>query len=56
MNMFVNYVLKKLEWFGLLYLEGYYFDNFVNLKLVGVSSIFFILLFKEIIKENRLKF
>ncbi|HFQ7766308.1 TPA: GHKL domain-containing protein [Clostridioides difficile] len=55
MNMFVNYVLKKLERFGSLHSEGYYFDNFVNPKLVGASSIFLILLFKEIIKENRLK-
>ncbi|MBY2228902.1 ATP-binding protein [Clostridioides difficile] len=55
MNMFVNYVLKKLERFGPLHSEGYYFDNFVNPKLVGASSIFLILLFKEIIKENRLK-
>ncbi|MBH7417156.1 sensor histidine kinase [Clostridioides difficile] len=55
MNMLVNYVLKKLERFGSLHSEGYYFDNFVNPKLVGASSIFLILLFKEIIKENRLK-
>ncbi|PBE72378.1 ATP-binding protein [Clostridioides difficile] len=55
MNMFVNYVLKKLERFGSFHSEGYYFDNFVNPKLVGASSIFLILLFKEIIKENRLK-
>ncbi len=55
MNMFGNYVLKKLERFGSLHSERYYFDNFVNPKLVGASSIFLILLFKEIIKENRLK-
>ncbi|WP_236873744.1 ATP-binding protein [Clostridioides difficile] len=55
MNMLVNYVLKKLERFGSLHSEGYYFDNLVNPKLVGASSIFLILLFKEIIKENRLK-
>ncbi|MCC0629029.1 MULTISPECIES: ATP-binding protein [unclassified Clostridioides] len=55
MNMFVNFILKNLERFGSLYSEGYYFDNFVNPKLVGASSIFLILLFKEIIKENRLK-
>ncbi|HBF2562036.1 TPA: sensor histidine kinase [Clostridioides difficile] len=54
-NMLVNYVLKKLERFGSLHSEGYYFDNFVNPKLVGASSIFLILLFKEIIKENKLK-
>ncbi|MBY2475347.1 GHKL domain-containing protein [Clostridioides difficile] len=55
MNVFVNYILKKLERFGSLYSEGYYFYNFVNPKLVGASSILIILVFKEIIKENRLK-
>lgn len=54
-NVFTNYILKKLERFGSLHSEGYYFDNFVNPKLIGASSILLILVFKEIIKENRLK-
>ncbi|NMS89072.1 GHKL domain-containing protein [Clostridioides difficile] len=54
-NVFTNYILKKLERFGSLHSEGYYFDNFVNPKLVGASSILLILVFKEIIKENKLK-
>lgn len=55
MNIIGVYISRKLERFRWLHSEPYYFENFVNPKIIGASSIVIILLFRQIIKDNKLK-
>ncbi|MBS6507941.1 MAG: GHKL domain-containing protein [Paraclostridium bifermentans] len=50
-----NYIFYKFEQFGKLYSEKYVFDFLLTPKLILASSIVLILLFKQILKENKLK-
>ncbi|EPZ57293.1 putative sensor histidine kinase VirS [[Clostridium] sordellii ATCC 9714] len=50
-----NYIFYKLERFGSLYSERYVFDFLLTPKLVVASSIVLILLFRQIVKENKKK-
>ncbi|MCC0645531.1 GHKL domain-containing protein [Clostridioides sp. ZZV13-5731] len=53
-NIIIIYISKKLERFG-LYSDRYVFDYVVTPKLIMASSIIIILLFRQIIKENKIK-
>nr|UWI51155.1 GHKL domain-containing protein [Clostridioides difficile] len=55
MNIIGVYISRKLDRFRWLHSEPYYFENFVNPKIIGASSIVLILLFRQIIKDNKLK-
>ncbi|WP_195938145.1 sensor histidine kinase [Romboutsia sp. 1001713B170131_170501_G6] len=50
-----NYIFHKFERFGGLYSERYVFDFLLTPKLIGASSIVLILLFRQIVKENKKK-
>ncbi|TQO56589.1 sensor histidine kinase [Paraclostridium bifermentans] len=50
-----NYIFYKFEQFGKLYSEKYVFDFLLTPKLILASSIVLILLFRQILKENKLK-
>lgn len=50
-----NYIFYKLERFVSLYSERYVFDFLLTPKLVVASSIVLILLFRQIVKENKKK-
>ncbi|EQK43175.1 putative membrane protein [[Clostridium] bifermentans ATCC 638] len=50
-----NYIFYKFEKFGKLYSEKYVFDFLLTPKLILASSIVLILLFRQILKENKLK-
>ncbi|MDB8791089.1 ATP-binding protein [Romboutsia sp. 1001216sp1] len=54
-NIIIYYISYKLERFSWLRSERYYFENFVAPKLIGASSIFLVLIFIQIIRENKLK-
>ncbi|MEG1132122.1 MAG: ATP-binding protein [Romboutsia sp.] len=53
-NIIIIYISKKLERFG-LYSDRYIFDYVVTPKLIIASSIILILLFRQIIKEHKIK-
>lgn len=53
-NIIIIYISKKLERFG-LYSDRYVFDYIVSPKLIIASSIILLLLFRQIIKENKIK-
>ncbi|MCC0657414.1 GHKL domain-containing protein [Clostridioides sp. ES-S-0123-01] len=55
MNIIGVYISRILERFRWLHSEPYYFENFVNPKIIGASTIVLILLFRQIIKDNKLK-
>ncbi|MGX4600042.1 GHKL domain-containing protein [Faecalimicrobium sp. JNUCC 81] len=50
-----NYIFYKMQRFGVLYSEQFVFSFLLTPKLVGASSIVLILLFRQIVKENKLK-
>lgn len=53
-NIIIIYISKKLERFG-LYSDRYVFDYIVSPKLIIASIIILLLLFRQIIKENKIK-